>query len=174
VGYLTGDADTGNFNHQSGQIVPVLLPATPRFVTYTLQGPGLSSTEAIVPRTENQSELSLPQAVTPGNYTLIGGDGKRTANFSVNPPPEESQLSRVPPEQIEAVLGNGALLPVGHGVKLHDALQGHWSQPMELFPWLMILVLLALAVENLLANKFYRRDSAGDETGSNPPAHQEA
>ena len=35
--------------------------------------------------------------------------------------------------------------------------KGQFRQPVELFPWLMILVLLVLAVENLLANKFYRR-----------------
>jgi hypothetical protein len=29
---------------------------------------------------------------------------------------------------------------------------------VELFPWLMILLLIALAVENLLANRFYRRE----------------
>jgi hypothetical protein len=28
---------------------------------------------------------------------------------------------------------------------------------VELFPWLMILLLLALALENLLANKFYKQ-----------------
>jgi hypothetical protein len=30
---------------------------------------------------------------------------------------------------------------------------------LELLPWLMVGLLLVLAVENLLANKFYRRES---------------
>jgi hypothetical protein len=46
---------------------------------------------------------------------------------------------------------------------LREALQGHWSQPVELFPWLMILLLLVLAVENLLANRFYRQAPAEAE-----------
>jgi hypothetical protein len=36
-------------------------------------------------------------------------------------------------------------------------MEGQFKQPVELFPWLMLLLLVALAVENWLANKFYRR-----------------
>jgi hypothetical protein len=123
----------------------------------------LSATEAIVPRPEKQTELTLTQAVTPGNYTLVADDGKWISSFSVNMPPGESELARVAPERIEELLGPGAVLPVGYGTSLREALQGHWKQPLELFPWLMILVLLALAVENLLANRFYRREAPSQE-----------
>jgi hypothetical protein len=83
------------------------------------------------------------------------------------------QLTRLPVEQIETLLGAGAVLPVGRETSLRDALQGHWNQPVELFPWLMILVLLALAVENLLSNKFYRRQTEETEGTEKPPAPQE-
>jgi hypothetical protein len=39
-------------------------------------------------------------------------------------------------------------------------LAGHWNEPLELFPYLMVLLLFVLALENLLANKFYRREDA--------------
>jgi hypothetical protein len=64
----------------------------------------------------------------------------------------------MPTERIEALFGPESVLPVDHKTNLHDALQSHWSQPIELLPWLMILVLLLLAIENLLANRFYRRE----------------
>ena len=48
-------------------------------------------------------------------------------------------------------------MTVERGLSLSDTMKDHWLQPLELFPWLMILVLLVLAVENLLANKFYKR-----------------
>jgi hypothetical protein len=165
VGYLAGDTEEIDFNFQTGQTVPVPLPLTPRFPRYTLQGPGLTGSEASVPRVDNQNVLKISQAVAPGNYTLVGGDDQRAAAFSLNVPPEECQLARVPAEQIEALFGPGAVLAVDRSLSLRDALQGHWGQPVELFPWLMILVLLALAVENLLANKFYRR-----EPGEREPA----
>jgi len=50
-------------------------------------------------------------------------------------------------------------------IDLSEALQNHWSQPVELLPTLMILLLLVLAVENLLANKFYRREPESKEPG---------
>jgi uncharacterized membrane protein len=160
--YVAGDAEELNFNYLSGQTVSVALPPAARAPIYSLQGPGLDSGEAIVPRGENQGELRITQAVVPGNYTLGRTDGKQAACFSLNVPPEECQLGRVPPDQIEALLGAGAVLPVGHSSSLRDALQGHWGQPVELLPWLMILVLVVLAVEGLLASRFYREAESGE------------
>jgi hypothetical protein len=168
LGYLAGDAEGGSFNYRSGQVPVVPLPAAPRSPTYTLQGPNLSASESVVNHAEGQNDLTVPQARMPGNYTVLGGDGKPVASFSVNIAPEESQLNRVPIETIEDLLGQGAVLPVGHGMKFHDVLHGHWQQPLELFSWLMVLILFALAIENLLSNKFYRRESS-QETNSSAP-----
>jgi hypothetical protein len=155
--YLAGDAEPVQLNFLSGQAPAVVLPLTQRFTTYNLIGPGGADS---VPAAEGQNTLSLPRAVMPGNYRLEGADGKLTAAFSVNLSPEECNLTRVPPEEIEALFGPGAVAPVDRRGNLRDALQGHWSQPVELFPVLMIVLLLVLAVENLLANKFYRREPA--------------
>lgn len=162
MGYLAGDAEEGTFNFLSGQNVTVVLPAKPRFPTYTILGPGLTGAEAIVPRAESQSELQIAQAVMPGNYTLVDPTGKRTSCFSVNIPPEECQLNHVAKEAIEALFGEGALLPLDHKASLRDALQKRWNQPVELLPWLMMALLVLLAVENMLANKFYKREPAED------------
>ena len=54
------------------------------------------------------------------------------------------------------LLGPGAIIPAGRQAAMRDILSGHWSEPVELFPLLMIIVLMILVVENLLANKFYR------------------
>jgi hypothetical protein len=162
VGYLTGDAEEATFNYKCGQAVPVPLPGDSRLASYTLVGPGLSAQEAIINRAENESELTITKAVKEGNYKVVG-DGKEIAAFSLNVSPEESLLDRVPPEKIEALFGEGALLPLDAKTNLREALQGHWSQPIELLPWLMILILLVLAVENLLANKFYRREPEENE-----------
>ena len=42
---------------------------------------------------------------------------------------------------------------------LRQLLTGHWHEPIELFPYFMIGILLLLALENLLANRFYRRSA---------------
>jgi len=115
-------------------MVPIDLPATPRFPVYSLQGPGLQGAETSVPRPDGQDKVQLTQAVVPGNFTLLDGDGSVTAGFSVNARPEESQLERVPVEQIEALLGEGAVLPVGHSTKMSDALSGHWDSRWNFIP----------------------------------------
>jgi hypothetical protein len=154
--YLAGDAEVVQLNFISGQTVPaVALPLAPRFPSYTVRGPNLVDS---VPASEGQNTLRFPKAVVPGHYTVEGLDGKRTAAFSVNMPPEECLLTRVPLEEIEALFGPAAVVPVERRGSLREALQGHWSQPVELFPLLMIVLLLVLAVENLLANKFYKRE----------------
>jgi hypothetical protein len=78
------------------------------------------------------------------------------AKFSINVPGEESDLSRVPVSDIEAVLGVGAVVPQDRKTALPDTLK--WDEPIELFPWLMLVLLFLLALENVLANKFYRQE----------------
>lgn len=171
AGYLTGDAEDANFNYASGQAVPVALPAASRSPTYTIVGPGMSGTDAVVQRADNQTELLLTQPVRPGNYTLFDADGKPVAYFSVNIPPDECQLTRLPAEQIETLLGAGSVLPLDRKVSLHDAVQQHWNQPVELLPWLLIALLLLLAVESFFANRFYRSDPEAQESGQKTVVH---
>lgn len=163
MGYLAGDADEPVLNHVAGQPVSAPVTTSPSVTTFTLQGPQLGAAEAVVTHPEGQPDVLLPQAVSPGNYNLLDSAGKRVAAFSINLPPEESLLTRLPEEPIEDLLGTGAVLSVGHGTRLKEALEGRWKQPVELLPWLMILVLLGLAVENLLANKFYRAEAPRPE-----------
>ncbi len=158
--YLTGDTQEPSMNFLSGQGDPVVpLPPSPRFPGYNLQGPDILEPVTVA---EGQNQVALKPASVPGNYTLegLGGDGrgKVVARFSVNVPAQESDLTRVPVAEIEAMLGPGAVVPVQRTVNIREALQGHWDQPIELLPYLMLLLLLVLAVENLLGNKFYRKE----------------
>jgi hypothetical protein len=164
VRYLAGESEEGGLNYIAGQTVTMTLPPGSHSARYSLQGPGLSASEATVQRGEGRNELTLPQAVTPGAYVLGDPDGNQVAGFSINLPPGESELARVPAEQIEALFGPGAIMSIDLGTSFRDALQGHWNQPLELFPWLMIVLLLALAVENFLANKFYKRQAHEPES----------
>ena len=168
---MAGDAEERVFNYQSGQSVPVQLPTAPRAATFTLDGPGITRAEGSIARPENQAQLQIGQAVQPGNYQLKSADGQAIASFSMNVPTEESQLAQVPKEQIEALFGADAVLPLDRKASLARTLESHWNQPIELLPWIMILVLLALAFENLLANKFYRTEKPdGGAEASKQPA----
>ena len=103
---------------------------------------------------------SVHQAEAPGNYLLLEGEGehKPVAAFSVNVPSEESDLTRVPPREIESLFGPDAVVPVDRKANIRAVLMDHWTEPLELFPLFMVILLVVLAIENLLANKFYRRE----------------
>jgi len=161
IGYLTGDADRPTLNFLSGQGVPrVPVPIAGQAATYKLYRDGPAPPAASVAQVTveaGQNEVRVPQAAEPGNYTLRTEDGDALAWFSVNLPPEESDLAKVAKGEIEAVLGPEAVLALEARTDLSDALRGHVSQPWEMMPALMLGLLLLLAVENLLANKFYSR-----------------
>jgi hypothetical protein len=143
-------------------VVPPVAPP------YTLQGPGLVLAEANLKAPEADGRLVVPQAVNPGNFVVLDGKSRVAAAFSLNVRAEESHLDRVPKEELEAVLGENALLQVGRAVSLKEALQGQRPPPVELLPYLMMAVLLFLTFEGLFANRFYRRAEPAAEGGAAP------
>ena len=102
--------------------------------------------------------LTADQRITAGDMSDVSSSNIVVITAGLRRKPEESRLDRVPPEQIEALLGEGSLMTIDQKISLSEALQSHWSQPIELLPLLMIVILLVLAVECLLANKFYRHE----------------
>jgi hypothetical protein len=162
--YLAGDEEAIPLNFTSGQTVPSLpLSFIRRLPTYQLSGPNLTESVTL---SDDQTEARFAQATAPGNYTLEDTDGLHVAKFSVTMPPEESSLEQVPAEQIEQLFGPQSVVPITYSTNLLEAISGHWRQPVELFPALMVALLLLLAFENLLANKFYRRDPSIDKEAS--------
>ncbi|MCE9533547.1 MAG: hypothetical protein K8T89_20850, partial [Planctomycetes bacterium] len=77
--------------------------------------------------------------------------------FSLYPSDKESNLGREPIEKIEELLGKDSVVAADKELKLRDFIGGKFSAPIDLFPFLMILLLLFLAFENLLSNKFYKQ-----------------
>ncbi|HEX4590138.1 MAG TPA: hypothetical protein VH120_09445, partial [Gemmataceae bacterium] len=158
VKYLAGEAEDAMLNFPAGPAVTIPLPPDARSATYTIAGPGLTGADTQIQRAESAGELRLTQPRQPGQYVVTSGNRKWQTRFSVNVPVEKwLLLPRLGTDAIEELFGPDSVVQVGQTRRLKDALEGQFRQPVELFPWLMILLLLALAVENLLANRFYRR-----------------
>lgn len=153
--------ETRDLNFVLGRDEPsVALPAGVRSPSYTLAGG--EAVEKV--QAGDKSVLTFRELREPGNYVLEGRDleGKRTrivGGFSVDIPAAESDLTRVPEAEIERVFGPESVVTFERGAGIVAALRGHWSEPAELFPWIMLALLVALALENLLSNRFYRRQS---------------
>ncbi|HEY7422987.1 MAG TPA: BatA domain-containing protein [Gemmataceae bacterium] len=163
--YLAGDSTLPELNYFCGQVPRV--PSPTALPPFTLDGPGLAVAETNIKSADGDMQLSLPQAVAPGNYAVRDANKRIVAGCSLNVRPQESDLTRVPAEEIESVLGKDTLLQVGRTISLKDALLGMRPPPLELLPWLMMAVLIVLTVEGLLANRFYRR-AAPTQTGETP------
>jgi hypothetical protein len=165
--YLAGDTADANFNYQTGRTATIALPkgglpppkdgqSLPKVV---LDGPGIDSDLALIDVDNKQTELPLDPRRTgqPGNFQLsVDAVGWRDG-FSLNAPAEESTLDKVPADAIEEVTGKDTVVPLDRNVKLADILKVIANQPIDLFPWLLIAVLLLLVTEGLVANRFYRK-----------------
>jgi hypothetical protein len=161
--YLAGETEDHSFNYLPGQTIPLTFPADSKELTFTLFGPGLANAEHAIQRSSvKQTTTEIDQAVTPGNYFVLEKDADgRTRTFgafSINADPHESKLNRVETAEVEKALGRGSVVPLKYSDDLLKVLNERWPEPVELLPYIMILVLIFLAVENLFSNLFYRRE----------------
>jgi hypothetical protein len=158
---LIGDNEDQPFNFIGGQTVLIKWPPgeTKPGMSYLLSGPDVLATDAIVKRQEGQAYFRFGPEKTgsAGSFTLTAEDGKWSDGFSINAPVEESNLERLPPEAITDLFGADAMFTADKKLALEEILSGKFTQPIELFPFLMILLLIILAVENWMGNRFYRK-----------------
>ncbi len=164
TGYLAGEVAPPQLNFTLGRGDPVVrLPSVPALVgPPTLRGPDVLKTLALEP---GETQITLRELSAPGNYFIEGkakesGELRRLAGFSLNVPPEETDLTRVPAAEIEPLFAGNALVTLHRQESLHQALQAYRNEPLDLVPYVMFGLLLALALENLLANRFYRKADA--------------
>jgi hypothetical protein len=158
--YLAGSGDQ-QLNYPAGQSVVIHLPDSERQMIFSLRTPEGEE----YPQTVDQKSGTITVSTTqsPGNYLLRSGGSQSGVRrgFSVNIPASSTDLTRLGREDLTAILGDGryrlsrGLAEIQRDVNLGRA--GH-----ELYPLLIILVALALGLEHLLANKFYRRDAQAD------------
>ncbi len=168
VRYLAGDTADANFNFATGSTVVVPLPRSriPRDTQVNLDGPGIMGNEAIIRPTDTQTEIRIgpPKTNLPGNFTLSAERPDHSPlwkdGFSINAPPEESNLAKTPVEAIEELTGKGRVFAIDRKSTLQDWLTIAIGQPVDLFPWLLIAVLILFVAEGLTANRFYRRPKA--------------
>jgi hypothetical protein len=75
--------------------------------------------------------------------------------FSLNAPRAESQFTPLDTKDLDAIFGKeGYALAEDAGTL--QKLVGVVTVGTELFPWMMMLILLLVTLENLLANTFYK------------------
>ena len=155
-------ASSANWVARFGQKPEVDLPSlSPAMIPLRLRGPGLQGegSDLVIP--EKTNRLVMQDAEEPGNYQVRTAQKRLVRAFSLVLDANETDLDKVPLEEIEEWLGKGRVLTAGKGMELDDLMTGQWQGDLDLLPWILALVVMLLAVESWLANKvFANKDSA--------------
>jgi hypothetical protein len=127
-------------------------------------GGGTSRYQLFVPTgiwqdvTAAKNRIALQFADVPGTYRLrseVGSD----QGFSMNLPTDATRLERIDAEDLDRWFGKDGYRLARSREEVNrdvgEARIGH-----EMYPWLMVLLVLLLALEHVLANRFYSRRSS--------------
>jgi len=93
----------------------------------------------------------------PGAYRLRGQkDGPLVRGFAVNLAADTSDLTRLPPQRLDDILGRGRYQLAKSRDEINRAV-GNDRIGSEFYPLLITLFACVLGFEHVLANRFYRR-----------------
>jgi hypothetical protein len=152
--YLAGGSDE-QLNYYAGQTAVLTLdPRAPR-PRYLLTGPGGMS----VPLSADPQgrRLVITAAEQPGNYRVLAGGQEKGFDrpLSINLAPEQTQLQRLEKNELGQIFGPYKFRVAATKEQIdRDVSMGRVGR--ELFPPLILAVAACLALESLLANRFYR------------------
>jgi hypothetical protein len=145
------------FNITAGE--PVTLPITPAPTAreFLLRRPALAQSRQTAPAEAATIVVDATKDV--GQYDLVAvGQDSPVSGFSANPPPGESDLTRMKPERLDELFGKDkyhvarTLAEIKSDVNISDL-------GKEVFPLVLLLAILAFLGEHLVANWFYEVDS---------------
>jgi len=154
--YLVGSEDE-RLNYQAGETAVLYSAGEDLPPSVSLTSPDGGQSRADIDPTKGVLTFSAIDQI--GNYRVRAGgtQSQYERGFSVNLPLAATQLARLPTEELDVLLGKDRFRMASDSSKIErEAGRGRVGQ--ELFPYLMALVALALALEQVLANRFYRRE----------------
>jgi hypothetical protein len=162
--YLTGAGQT-QLNYTAGQTIVLPLSPSEQVSSYVLQLPDSSAVRQSLAAW--QHDLSIAATDELGNYRVRAGgeQEKLDRGFSVNLPPEMSRLDRVAANDLIKSLGSERT----RAARTRDEIEvrvGVGRVGHELFPALILAVALMMAIEQLLANRFYESVGAAGQVNA--------
>ncbi len=151
--YLVGSGQQ-RLNYATGETAVVHLGHGERHPIYSLTTPRRHQIRTPVDVKQNAIVVTSTEAA--GNYRLqAGGDQASQLGFSVNLPASVSQLERVTPDDLKSIFGD-APFRLAHNRDEIDRSVSAGRVGQELFPYLIVLLVLILACEQVLSNRFYQ------------------
>ena len=158
VPYMAG-ASGEVLNFEAGEPVLLHLEPTVRYKSFSLTGPGPEDKPSSIPAPASRDTLEVPvPQQQPGQWTvkaMAEGDRPSVLGFSVNPPHSESQFTPLEKPDLDTIFGKDGY-HLAEDAQALEKEEGIARTGNELFPFLMILILIVVTLENFLANTFYK------------------
>ncbi|RMG34502.1 MAG: hypothetical protein D6725_14205 [Planctomycetota bacterium] len=163
---------TMNYLHRAGrprlnysvrQTLRVPLPPEGGLRRLMLRKPDL--TQELLDLVPGQTDLSLEALAAPGHYEVLAVEpqGGFTFRFSANASESESRFDRLGPEELTDMFPEGRF-DVARDIEglTRNVTAGRLG--MELFPYLLLLCVLVLLLEQLAANRLYGTSDTPQQT----------
>lgn len=146
--YLVG-RERQEFNFKVGKYVQPVLPASAGALAFVSPGQGEPTRLESAPRAVNAAQA--------GQYAFYALDGKAPLfAFSANVEPEESVLDRMEDQRLLSVMPALRILKAGEAVRLPASADDSVGE-LPAHNLVLFLILIVLAVEEFVANRFYRK-----------------
>ncbi|MBI3836331.1 MAG: BatA domain-containing protein [Planctomycetia bacterium] len=154
--YLVGSGQE-RLNYSAGETAVVHLGSVERSGIHSVLLTTPRGDQIRTPADERQSAVVVTSTEAAGNYRLQAGGPEQGVDlgFSVNLPPEVSQLDRVSIQDLKTVFGETQF----HLARDRDEIDRSVSAVrvgQELYPYLIVLLAIILGCELALSNRFYQ------------------
>ncbi len=156
--YLTGSGEA-QWNYTAGQTVALQLEPDEQNGHYRVEPVERSGQQTIAFRASADPRrrlLTFPAPEDLGNYRVRAASGAQQYGFSINLPAEQTRLDRLSEDELAERLG-GIPFRLARSREEIEMSRNMQQAGRELFPQVILLVVLLLAVEHVLANWFYGR-----------------
>ena len=149
---VAGDADS--LNIQVGQIASFENDLRSWPESYQVFTPADDQTPATIHAVDGQIRYRFTDL--PGHYRLKGKlDGPVLRGFSTRLDLAATDLTRLEPDRLDVIFGSDRYEVVRQKEEIKRQ-QGTNRRGKELYPLLMLMLLIAMSLENLISNQFYR------------------
>jgi hypothetical protein len=166
VPYLAGTSNE-RLNFEAGENALLTLGPGVRSQSFLVTGPDQKTTESLS-SSANSEDLQIIAPQLLGQYAVTAKDATQQQaklGFSLNPPKTESQFAPLLPSDLDAIFGKDGY-SLAQDTKALKTLQDTFRVGHEIFPWLMMLILLIVTLENFLANTFYKESARPAPAGA--------
>ncbi|MCA8998872.1 MAG: BatA domain-containing protein [Planctomycetaceae bacterium] len=148
----------------AGDTIPVYLEAEDTERTFLLKQPELKQSRQVIPA--NEDKILIEGLTDLGSYELYDPNSKQTvAAFSINADTTESDLTKLTKEDLNDLLGEDRYQIARNLEELKDDINAA-DIGQEIYPMLLMLVVVLFCGEHLVANRFYETSSEIAGAGS--------